>query len=140
MAIISFADYKAIVTDYTEALTQISGLSQNYFDAAYKVLLLNAFNPEIDLLVAYHNAYLTADVSYAAQPQSVVNAVTALQAHVLSQGTDKDTGLKFTGINDWFADEDDRNAGTFSSPAFFTSEFASLSQQAGYTITSDYII
>lgn len=136
MAVISVADYKLLVTDYTTALTQIEGVSVNYFNAAYKVLLLNVFDPEIDLLVPFNNAYLTADVSFSAQPQSVVNAVTALQQHILSKGADKDTAVKFTSINEYYAD----NLSDFTSPSFFTAGFAALSQQAGFTIESTYIV
>jgi len=133
MAVISVNDYQAIVNDYSGALTQLVGLKDNYYDAAYKVLLLNIFDPEIDLLVAYHNAYKTATVAYAAQPQSVVNAVRALQSHILAKGTDKDTGLKYTSINDYYADY------SVDFTGFFTSAFASLSQQAGHTITNTYV-
>lgn len=134
MAVISVADYKLLVTDYSTALTQIEGVSANYFEAAYKVLLLNIFDPEIDLLVPFHNAYLVADVSFAAQPQSVVNAVQSLQQHILAKGEDKDTAVKFTSINEYYAD----NSGDFT--GFFTAAFAALSQQAGFTIESTYIV
>lgn len=134
MAVISITDYKLLVLDYSSALAQVAGVSVNYFNAAYKVLLLNVFDPEIDLLVPFNNAYLTADVSFAAQPQSVVNAVASLQNHILSKGVDKDTGLKFTGINDFYAD----NLPSFT--GFFSAAFASLSQQAGFTIESTYIV
>jgi len=134
MAVITVADYKLLVTDYSDALAQIEGVSVNYFDAAYKVLLLNVFDPEIDLLVPFHNAYLVADVSFAAQPQSVVNAVQSLQQHVLAKGVDS-FGNRFTTINDFYAN----NLNDFTSPAFFTAAFAALSQQAGFTIESTYI-
>jgi len=133
MAVIPTADYKLLVTDYETALAALVGLSDNYFNAAQKVLLLNVFDSEIDLLVPFHNAYLVSRVSYGAQPQAVVNAVRALQRHVLSKGTDKDDAtLKFTSINEYYADD-----GTFV--GFFSSDFAALSQQAGFTIESTYI-
>lgn len=132
MAVISTADYKLIVLDYEAALTQIAGLTDNYFNAANKVLLLNVFDPEIDLLVPFHNAYLVSQVAFAAQPQSVVDAVTSLQNHILSKGTDKDTGLKFTSINDYYTDD-----GTFDS--FFSTRFQTLSQQAGFTINDTFV-
>ena len=134
MAVISVADYKLLVTDYELALAQVAGVATNYFNAAYKVLLLNVFDPEIDLLVPFHNAYLVADTSFAAQPQSVVNAVKVLQNHILSQGEDKDTaGLKFTSINDYYTDNNAQFA------FFFSAAFAALSQQAGFTISSAFI-
>ncbi len=132
MAVITTADYKLIVVDYTAALTQLTGIKDNYYDAAYKVLLLNVFDPEIDLLIPYHNAYLTATVAYAAQPQSVVNAVRSLQGHVLAKGTDT-SGDRFASVDDYYADD-----GTFAS--YFTADFAALSQQAGHTISATYII
>ncbi|MHA2279291.1 MAG: hypothetical protein ACXAC5_00160 [Promethearchaeota archaeon] len=133
MAVISVADYKLLVTDYEAALTQVAGVSTNYYNAAYKVLLLNVFDPEINLLVPFHNAYLVADTSFAAQPQSVVDAVKALQNHILAEGADKDTGVKFTSINEYYAD----NPADFTS--FFSTAFGALSQQAGFTIESTYI-
>ena len=138
MAVISVTDYKALITDYQTALAQIVGVSDNYFNAASKVLLLDSFNPELDLLSPFYNAYLTALVSYAAQPQSVVNAVRSLQNHILSQGRDNDTALQFTTVNDYYAD----NPASFSTTPgleFFTAEFAALSQQAGHAIDDTYV-
>lgn len=131
---ITTTDYKALVTDYSAALTQLTGVADNYYAAAQKVLILNSFDPEIDLLIPFYNAYLTGTVAYASQPQSVVNAVKALQDHVLSKGRigDVDSGARFDSVNDYYADD-----GTFA--AYFTTEFASLSQQSGHTIEAAYI-
>jgi hypothetical protein len=133
MAVITVTDYKLLVDDYELALAQVAGVATNYFNAAYKVLLLNVFDPEIDLLVPFHNAYLVSDTSFAAQPQSVVDAVKALQNHILAKGEDKDTAVKFTSVNEYYAD----NTGDFT--GYFSAAFAALSQQAGFTIESTYI-
>jgi hypothetical protein len=134
MGVISVTSYQDIVANYSNALTQLVGLSTNYYNAAYIVLEYNDFDVENDLLTTYYNAYSTASVAFNAQPQSVVNAVRALQNHVLSKGLNNDVPpVKFSSINEFYAD----NAGTFT--AYFTEEFAALSQQAGHTIEDTYI-
>ena len=109
MAVISAADYKLLVVDYDTALTQIEGVSDNYLNAANKVLLLNVFDSEIDLLVPFHNAYLVSTSAFASQPQAVVDAVKALQNHILSKGAERAgsevVGTRFTSVNDYYADE-----------------------------------
>lgn len=140
MAVISVSDYKDLVTDYEAALLQIEGVSDNYFQAAEQVLLLNVFDPEIDLLVPFHNAYLVSLVAFANQPQSVVDAVTSLQNHILAKGADKDAPFaKFTSINDYYADNPS-DFDTTEGLEFFTSRFAGLSTQAGFTIENQYIL
>ena len=72
---ISTTDYKSIMTDYSDAQTQLTGISDKYYDAAYTVLVTNVFDPEIDLLIAFHNAYIVSQSSYASAPTSAIKAV-----------------------------------------------------------------
>lgn len=133
MAVISVLKYKNLTVEYTNAQTQIAGVADNYFDAAYIVVQLQAFDPEIDLLTPYFNAYLAANTAYIAVPQAVINAVKALQEHVLRRAVDSN-GVKFTDVNDWYGD-----TGSFLGGNGVSAEFAVLSNQAGHTITSTYI-
>lgn len=138
MAVITTTDYKSIMTDYTAAQDQLDGISDKYFDAAYTVLLVNVFDPEIDLLIAFHNAYVVSQGAYASAPASAVNAVNSLQSHVLAQGISAGNGgapaagLKYDNINDYYADD-----GTFAN--IIPASFAVISSQAGHTIDSAFI-
>lgn len=138
MGVISATDYRSLATYYTSAQTQIAGVSQYYYNASYLILALNSFDPEIDLLVPFHNAYLSAETAYSRAPQAAINAVRSLQNHVLKRAEDG-SGNSFTDINDWFAYE-----GTFTDQ--LSEEFATLSEQAGFRIedgsvgdTGDYV-
>ncbi|KKL54283.1 hypothetical protein LCGC14_2266960 [marine sediment metagenome] len=139
MAVISITDYRAIMTNYADAQTQLVGISDEYYNAAYTVLNVNVFNPEIDLLVAFHNAYVVSQGAYASAPISAVNAVNALQNHILNQSVSVDGGSgitagdKYDDINDYYSDY----------PASFAllipQAFATISGQAGHTIDSAHI-
>ena len=138
MAIISTTDYKSIMTDYADAQTQLDGISDKYFDAAYTVLVTNVFDPEIDLLIAFHNAYIVSQGTYASAPSSAINAVNSLQNHILAQGVSAGNngapaaGEKYDDINDFYLDD-----GTFTS--VIPQSFANMSSQSGHTIESAYI-
>lgn len=138
MAVISTIDYKSIMTDYADAQNQLTGISDNYFDAAYTVLVTNVFDPEIDLLIAFHNAYIVSQGAYASAPSSAINAVNSLQNHVLAQGISAGNngapavGLKYDDINDFYLDD-----GGFA--VTIPQAFANMSSQAGHTIESAYI-
>ncbi len=142
MAVISTTDYKSIMTDYADAQTQLAGISDKYYDAAYTVLVTNVFDPEIDLLVAFHNAYIVSQGAYASAPSSAINAVRALQNHILSQATsigngDIAIGDKYDEINDWY--EDHPGQWATGGSAIIPQAFATMSAQAGHTINSTYI-
>ena len=138
MAVIGNDDYKDIMNFYADAQTQLSAVSDYYYNAAYEIVLLQAFDPEIDLLVPFYNAYLTADSAYASAPQAIIQAVKSLQDHILSKGRDKDTGARYTEIDDYYADYP-TVFGTGNS-ADIPANFATLSSQAGHTIGSTYVM
>ncbi len=145
MAEINTTDYLDIVTLYTAASLQLVGIAQQYFDAAYEIVILSVFDPEIDLLLPFFNAYLASNTAYASAIQPVVNAVKELQDHILRRARDG-AGLAFSSVNDWYAD----NPTAFpdgGSAETITAEFAALSQQAGHRIedgtgtdTRDFVI
>ena len=142
MAVISTTDYKSIMTDYSDAQGQLTGISDKYFDAAYTVLVTNVFDPEIDLLIAFHNAYIVSQGAYSSAPTSAVNAINALQNHILSQATSIGNGSiaigeKYDDINDWY--EDHPGQWPTGGSAIIPQAFADISAQAGHTILSTYI-
>ena len=85
MSVISTADYKELAGYYTAAMQSLSGISDEYYNAALVVVNLQAFDPEIDLLVPFYNAYVASITAYATAPQSIVNAVKSLQDHILAR-------------------------------------------------------
>lgn len=142
MAVISIADYKTIMTNYADAQDQLDGISDKYYNAAYAVLGIDVFDPEIDLLVAFHNAYIVSVGAYSSAPSSAVNAVNALQNHVLNQALSIGISSiavddKYDDINDFYADYP-ANFPTGGS-AIIPAAFATVSGQAGHTIESTYI-
>lgn len=143
MAIIEVVNYKELATEYAAASAALVGISDRYYNAAYVVVLLNVFDPEIDLLVPFHNAYLTSQTVYASPFQNAILAVKALQDHILARGASGGNGAgqtlgdRFLSVNEWYADEDAADPGAFAS--ILDQEFADISNQAGHTIESTYI-
>ncbi len=138
MAVIGTDDYRDIMGYYSDAQTQLAGLDDYYYNAAYEVVLLQAFDPEIDLLVPFYNAYLTSTSAYGSAPQAIVQAVKSLQDHILSKGRDKDTAARYTEIDDYYADYS--TVFTTGANAIIPATFAALSSQAGHVIGSTYVI
>jgi len=143
---ISVTDYKSIMTDYAGAQNQLNGIADKYYDAAYTVLLTNVFNPEIDLLIAFHNAYVTSQGAYASAPTSAVNAINALQNHILNQAvsignvTGLAVGDRYTDINDYYEDYSTGGQTAFTqTPGNIPAAFATISSQAGHTILAKFI-
>lgn len=145
MAAITVAKYLSVAADLADAQTQVAGVSDYYYNAAYEIVVLTVFDPEIDLLVPFYNAYLSANAILTEPPSTVVTAVNRLQNHVLSKATytpvtaGAASGQRFTNINDWLAAEVDEVAVTRDdevddSPIKVPCHFAVLSEKAGYSI------
>jgi hypothetical protein len=135
------------MTDYSDAQGQLTGISDKYYDAAYTVLITNVFDPEIDLLVAFHNAYVVSQSTYASAPASAINAVNALQNHILAQqlslgnGTAPAAGLPYDDINDYYEDFSTGGETAFTqSPGLIPQGFADISGQAGHAIDAIYVL
>jgi len=137
MGSISINEYKSIMTDYATAQDQLIGISDKYFEAAYTILRANAFDPEIDLLVAFHNAYIVSQGSYASAPSSAINAVRALQNHILNKAVPVDPDVaKYNDVNEWYAD----HVADFPTIVpIIPQGFATMSTQAGHVIDTKYI-
>lgn len=125
MAVIVPGNYKNIADFYANAQTVASGAISYYYEAAEEILLLDDFDPEVDLLVPFYNAYLTSTNIYVSAPLSAVTAVATLQRHILSKATQSD-GTRYTSISSWITDN-----GFQVEP-----EFAAMSTSAGYTLTT----
>ena len=123
MAEINSTSYLAIAEDYATAVSGLSGLSQHYYDAAYEILILSVFDPELDLLQPFYNAYLATSSLYSI-PLSAVSAVAELQRHILSRATTPVTGVRYTDVNDWLSDQGIQ----------VPEDFADVSNLAGFTI------
>lgn len=135
MAEINTSDYIDIMNLYTAASQQLVGLSTQYYDAAYEIVILQTFDPELDLLLPFYNAYLASVQAYGTSITPVTDAVRELQNHVLRRARDG-AGAAFDTINDWYED----NIAIFPdgdlTPGLevITAEFAALSQQGGHRI------
>jgi len=147
MAAIKIANYQNITGFYSEAQGQVVGLADYYYDAAVEILLINEFEPELDLLEPFYNAYVSAQSAYVTPPVAVVNAVGALQRHVLNRArTEADAA--FTNINAWidcgatngYLSVALTRAGDVDTSFQVESEFATLSGQAGFTIDAANIV
>lgn len=149
MAAILVENYQNITAFYAEAQSQTVGLADYYYNAAVEVLLLNDFEPELDLLEPFYNAYIAAQSAFVTPPTAIVNAVGALQRHVLNKAR-TNASVAFTNINAWIdagdtngylsVDADGSEAvgryGDVDTSFQTESQFASLSAQAGFTINA----
>lgn len=146
-----------IITDFlTNAQKEINKLPDNYSLAATEVLTISQnldFDPEIDLLAPFHNAFLANQTGIVSSIPAVISAVISLQKHVMNRSRTAPTisntsGSKFDDINQWI------DAGGTNDPALYkavgrlgdndvsftvSQEFADLSSQAGFPITSNNI-
>ena len=128
MAEINSTSYLAIAEDYAAAAQGIEGLSQHYYDAAYEILILSVFDPELDLLQPFYSAYLASTGIYANISLSGISAVADLQGHILRRALTP-AGGTYSNINTWLSDEGIQ----------VPQDFADISAQAGFTITSGNI-
>lgn len=139
MAAIPVSVYQNIASYYTSAQQQVSDVSSYYYSAAQDILVVDQFDPELDLLKPFYQAYQGVQSAYLQVPQSVVQAVSSLQSHILAKAVDA-TDNQFSDINDWIAGTGGRGNGETDQAAFTVSqEFADLSAQAGYEIENTNI-
>ena len=141
MAAIKVSNYQNIADYYTTAQKQLVGISDYYYQAAVEIVMLQTFDPEIDLLEPFYRAYISAQAAYATAPTAVVSAVGTLQRHVLARAT-TNAGVAFTNINQWidagstntYIDALVGRADDVDTSFLVQSEFAALSDQAGFEI------
>ena len=126
---INTVSYMAIADDYATAASGIEGISANYYNAAYEIVILSSFDPNLDLLSPFYNAYLASASVYENIPVAAISAVGELQRHILSKARDNVNNAQFTSIDAWMAER----------AVTVPQEFADISNLAGYTISSTYI-
>lgn len=147
MAAITVAKYQTIANLYANAQIQVVGVTDYYYDAAYEIVLLQSFDPEIDLLQPFYNAYLSSQTIFSQTPSGIVSAITQLQRHVLDKARTS-TLTRFTTIDDWLdasatngvADSAFGREGDTDVSIKVPQEFADISAQAGYSIDTDNIL
>jgi len=122
MAVIDPDSYDEIQGYYAAAERQLSGVTDYYYQAAYVVVLLNVFDPELDLLRPMYEAWRSAVSYYDTSPLSTLESVRRLQNHILVRSGAAD-------VDTWYA----ANALTVDQ------EFADLSEAVGYPIDAAYI-
>jgi homoserine trans-succinylase len=91
--IINRDDYVTIASSISNAVAPLASVADYYLDAAQAVLLADEFDVELDLLRPFHNAYLSAASIYTSTPNSAIEAVRALQEHVVKRSTEADVVL-----------------------------------------------
>ncbi len=148
MAAIVVSKYQVIVDKYADAQKRVVGVVDYYFDAAYEIVLLQVFQPELDLLTPFYNAYLSARTTYSTAPQSAIVAVQRLQQHILKEARDTD-GDRYTNVNDWLDAAGTNGSNTLAAISGRSNdsntsikveaEFAVLSAQAGFAIDAENI-
>lgn len=144
MPAINTVKYLRIAELYAQARSALVGISAYYYQAAYEIVYMQYFDPELDLLRPFYDAYNASLLIYQTTPVGVIQAVAALQAHVLSKArTDPAMGdgvaRTFADINEWLEGETatggsgrqfDSNDDPITVPEFF----AQMSGEAGYSI------
>lgn len=131
MSLISKEDYEEIAALYTDAVRQIQGVSDYYYAAANLIVDFDrttGFEPTVDLIRPFVDAYKTSTGLYAEVPSTVVEAVKSLQQHVMKEARDGSDEL-YNDINDWLADN----------TIIVDAEFANISSRSGFVIDSDNI-
>ncbi len=145
MGAIKVASYQTVQSLYANASTQLTGIADYYFLAATEILLLDEFDPELDLLEPFYNAWQAALNTYAFTTPSALNAVTALQDHVIDKARDNDS-TRFTTIDNWIDAAGTNAVGTnvgrlddVDTSFQVDAEFADLSNLSGHTISAGNI-
>ena len=121
-AVIDGEDYRQIAIYYSDAYDTYNGATDYLWLAVYRIVLLQVVFPELDLLQDFWNAYfINMSGTGASAPNSWLNAVSAINNHVITRGT-------YTSIDAYLAAEG----------ILVPANWISLSAQAGYTISSAY--
>ena len=126
MSVISGSDYKIIATEYANARTNVLESGQYLFNAVYDVVMLQALQPEVDLLQNFYDSYLVNSNMWMA-PQSMLQAVTSINNHCIRRGN-------YASLNDYFAAQVVIDP-TFSVPQ----KWADLCEFAGFDVDPIYI-
>ena len=142
MGCIKVTNYLDITTYYGNSQAQLAGISDYFYLAAYEIVTLQTFDPELDLLQPFYTAYLTSQYAYSIAPASILAAVRALQQHILNRArSDEATPRQFADIDGWIqatisgvsvGRQNDVSTDIASS---IPSSFKTMSAQAGFPIS-----
>ena len=113
--------YKEVSDIYATVKQQMNEVKQILFDAVYMVVLLQQYQPEIDLLGAFWNTYNINSGVLDVHP-ILTQAAKALNRHVLSTGN-------YSSIEEYLAEKNLQVKPTW----------ATLSTESGYPISSEFV-
>lgn len=136
MACIKVANYLDIAQYYDNSQTPLAGVSDELYAAAYEIVMLQTFDPELDLLQPFYTAYLTSQYAYSTPPASILAAVRSLQSHVLNRAR-TEAGAQFTDITTWLKGTGGRQDDVdtdIHDQVYAMTGFTTMSEQAGYPI------
>jgi hypothetical protein len=124
MSVISHSDYRAIAVNFAAARERLTETDAFLFDSVYRVVSLQAILPEVDLVNPLWTAYVQ-NASSSSIPRNFLDAVRAVQAHVLSRSglSDIDSYLEATTVN-----------GSATSAITVPAAWAEISAAVGYPI------
>lgn len=99
--VINATDYQAIEQNLTYAILRGKKSSDDMYDATYTILLNDQMSPQVDLLNAFYNSYVSVSntVTNNAVNSGIGDAIRALQSHVIAR-----SGGAYSSINDYYAD------------------------------------
>ena len=135
-------NYLDIANYYSDSQTQLAGISDHFYLAAYEILMLETFDPELDLLQPFYTSYLTSQYAYSLAPASILAAVRSLQLHILNRArSNEDTPRQFPDLDSWITGKIDgvsvgrQNDVSTNIASQIPDGFKSISSQAGYPIS-----
>jgi len=125
-ALINKEKYRDISNNYAESWDAVTSSTDYLYLALMDVVDLNFLYPEVDLLNPFYQSYLLS-VNQIQTPSSLLDAVRALNTHVLTRGG-------YTTIDDYY--EDNKGAPALTAKAMWQY----LSAEAGYDIADKYVV
>lgn len=124
--LIAYTNYKTLADHYASARERVLLVKDDLFDAVYQVVLLQELLPEVDLLYPFYDSYLLSSNEFKT-PASLLDAVRALNSHVLTRGD-------YDNINEYLWEN---NAHLLANNLDIT--WQTLSGEAGYEIDDVYV-
>jgi len=117
--VINATSYERIAGYYAAAHDSLLSIADNYEDAVYEIVILDDLYPTLDLIDPFYSAWVAGLASFSNPTLTILNAVKALQRHVVRR-SGEDT------VDDWI---------TSAGVSGLDQTFADLSELAGYPIT-----
>lgn len=124
--LIAYSDYKTLADYYASAREKVLLVKDDLFDAVYSVVQYDELLPTVDLVGPFYDSYLLSANEFRT-PASLLEAVRALNSHVLSRGN-------YDDINEYLWAN---SAGDPGNKLDIT--WQTLSTEAGYPIEDTYV-